>query len=609
MDVLTTRGICRIGDEDWFKFGAIGGKVYTIDIPRMDLGLDLSLDLYDSDGNPLASNDDYYNRPAGTAGAGPSDIRPQIDSWRAPRDGIYFFRVRDTLNLGGGDRTYDVIVRSESYGPTPITVPLICQDLFEPDGLPENARLITSNEIQVDHRLCPAGDADWVRFFGKAGKTYYMYTDSRPYQRDPIGNRDPINPQSEAGADTVLYLADRDGVSILDLNDDIEGSLDSEIRFIPPADGFYYAQIKNVGDIGNQFIRYDFSLKLCVPNEECGRSPVAPTPQPTATSGQGAPTTTATVAFLSQTEEAATAEEQTAVADTAQALTEAAAPFLEQSVKLGPLVNGPIRGFADRAFEQVWQRNDRPVAEQRAQRSWAWGPRGLMARTEGYLQAVGGLRQVQYFDKGRMEVTDSRGDRASRWFVTTGLLVIELITGKTQIGDSEFVQHAPADIPIAGDPDDRNAPTYASFGGVTGQFPGDRSGQIPAETIDRAGRVGSYSGPARPETRLAHFAAESGHNIPQVFWDYLNARGTLYESGGYREGPLLDWVFTLGYPVSEPYWARIRVGGVEREVLVQPFQRRVLTYSPDNPGGWQVEMGNVGRHYYRWRYGEELPGS
>ena len=47
--------------------------------------------------------------------------------------------------------------------------------------------------------------------------------------------------------------------------------------------------------------------------------------------------------------------------------------------------------------------------------------------------------------------------------------------------------------------------------------------------------------------------------------------------------------------------------GVDHDVLVQPFQRRVLTYSPDNPSGWQVEMGNVGRHYYLWRYGEDLP--
>ena len=49
----------------------------------------------------------------------------------------------------------------------------------------------------------------------------------------------------------------------------------------------------------------------------------------------------------------------------------------------------------------------------------------------------------------------------------------------------------------------------------------------------------------------------------------------------------------MGYPVTEPYWTTIRVGGASRQVLVQAFQRRVLTYSPTNPAGWQVEMGNV----------------
>lgn len=155
---------------------------------------------------------------------------------------------------------------------------------------------------------------------------------------------------------------------------------------------------------------------------------------------------------------------------------------------------------------------------------------------------------------------------------------------------------------------DPNAPTYASFAGVSGLQPGDRTGQLPAETIGRSGQVGGYAGPQRAETQLAHFVPESGHNIPQVFWDYLNASGTVFDASRYRPGTVLDWVFTLGYPISEPYWTRIRVGGVEHYVLVQAFQRRVLTYSPDNPSGcWQVEMGNVGRHYYPWRYGEDLP--
>ena len=35
---------------------------------------------------------------------------------------------------------------------------------------------------------------------------------------------------------------------------------------------------------------------------------------------------------------------------------------------------------------------------------------------------------------------------------------------------------------------------------------------------------------------------------------------------------------------------------------MQLYERRVLTYVPDNPAGYKVEMGNVGQHYFQWRY-------
>jgi hypothetical protein len=62
-------------------------------------------------------------------------------------------------------------------------------------------------------------------------------------------------------------------------------------------------------------------------------------------------------------------------------------------------------------------------------------------------------------------------------------------------------------------------------------------------------------------------------------------------------------MMSVGLPLTEPYWIRTNVAGVPNWVLVQAFERRVLTYTPDNPAGWQVEMGNVGRAYYTWRYG------
>jgi uncharacterized protein YkwD len=47
------------------------------------------------------------------------------------------------------------------------------------------------------------------------------------------------------------------------------------------------------------------------------------------------------------------------------------------------------------------------------------------------------------------------------------------------------------------------------------------------------------------------------------------------------------------------------VGGVERDLLVQLFERRVLTYNPANATQWQVEMGNIGQHYFKWRYNQK----
>lgn len=281
VDLEEAHGICQTGDEDWFKFAAVGGKIYTVDVPQMDIGLDLYLELFDANGVRLADNDDYFNRDL--ASPMPTDKRPRIQSWRSPRDGIYIVRVRDTLGVGGRNLTYRFVVRGESFGPTPTTVPELCNDPFEPDGLPEIARLILSNETQA-RRLCPDGDADWARFFAIAGRLYVIYTDTRPYAARPD---EPLT-YPAPGVDTVLLVADRDGRRLIDLNNDIPGgdSLDSEIQFRPVVDGFYYIQVKNVGELGNQFIRYDLTVRAC-PGQYCRPNPprataIAATPAPAA---------------------------------------------------------------------------------------------------------------------------------------------------------------------------------------------------------------------------------------------------------------------------------------------------------------------------------------
>jgi hypothetical protein len=581
--------ICPQGDEDWLEFGGIAGKVYTIDILDMDAGLDLTLELTDEDGNRLVFNDDFNVE-------NPNDLRPRIYLWQAPEDAKYYIRVRDSSGSGAPGRKYVITLIGEGTGPTPSTISEVCLDLFEPDGLPEEARLITSNELQEARRLCPDGDADWVTFFGKTGKRYFLFTDTSRYK----GPRS-INDETQAGADTVLVLTDRDGVSILDINDDIPGgeTLDSQIEFIPEVDGFYYAQVKNIGDIGNQYIVYDLFLQLCVPGQtDCGRTnpedlPSLDTPTPDEVGPTSTPTLLATPVEEFTLDGVDDEELDTINYRAVPTPTSTARPEVRTVVPPFP--------FADATFEQMWHRNDQPVAGKYVERSWMWGPDSLMIGEEAYTQAADGLRQVQYFDKARMEMDAFTGE------ATNGLLVQEMISGRIQVGDTDFVPHEAADIAPAGDSNSDSTPTYAGLHTLLERTFADRTGEQVTEQLQRDGRITAYAGPTSSATRLAHFVATTGHNIPTVFWQYLNAWGDVYEAGEFTRGPLLNWLQTVGYPISEPYWIRVSVAGEPQDVLVQAFERRVLTYTPANPADWQVEMGNVGRHYHQWRYGADLP--
>jgi hypothetical protein len=62
------------------------------------------------------------------------------------------------------------------------------------------------------------------------------------------------------------------------------------------------------------------------------------------------------------------------------------------------------------------------------------------------------------------------------------------------------------------------------------------------------------------------------------------------------------WFFASGLPISEPYWAKATIRGTVMDVLIQAYERRALTYVPTNQPGWQVEMANIGQHYFDWRY-------
>lgn len=257
-------------------------------------------------------------------------------------------------------------------------------------------------------------------------------------------------------------------------------------------------------------------------------------------------------------------------------------------------------GFADANFEKTWQRTDKPVQDGRTSRSWVWGP----AIAKGQYEPYGGsTRLVQYFDKSRMEVNNPNGDRSQPWFVTNGLLVVEMIRGQVQIGDSSFEQRIPADEALGGDPRAINdvAPGYSSLRNVlTNQS--DKTGQTISTQLKRDATTSGITAPS--VVTNAHYVSQTQHNIPDVFWNFMNQTGTVYENGRFvNDKQVVDWVFAFGYPLSDAYWMRAKLGGTETWMLVQAFERRILTYTPTNAPAFQVEMGNVGQHYRRWRYG------
>jgi hypothetical protein len=258
-------------------------------------------------------------------------------------------------------------------------------------------------------------------------------------------------------------------------------------------------------------------------------------------------------------------------------------------------------------FSRIWERTDYPVAESVVARTWMWGPEAFTPPgQEQYAESPGGWRTVQYFDKSRMEITDPAGDGSSPWFVTNGLLVVEMIRGIVQAGDATFFDYpaGPAHVNVAGDADDATGPTYATFAGHL-LDPALAPGTLIARRINRVGTVTYDAGLEDYDVSAGFLDVITDHTIAAPFWDFMNSTGLIYEDGGYANDELfLDPFYATGRPITEAYWANVKVADSYQDVLMQCFERRCLTYTPGNAPEWQVEAGNVGRHYYAWRYGD-----
>lgn len=263
-------------DTDWLAVQVSAGKVYTFLTKNLAGPVDTIISLHSADGTKLFENDD-------DPGQG---LASRID-YTFAQGGEYYLRIRNKTDVTGPGYQYTVAFSSSGQLPATATgtatatanpntatpTPAACNDAYEPDGVPEAAKLFYIGSIQK-HTICPATDADWVRFYARAGKVYTMRT----------GNLG-------VGLDTYMYLFDTDGKTILAQNDDGGDGVASRIDFYPQRDGYYFAQVKNAGDIGGPDQTYDLSL-VVVPGapQPAGTATFIVAPVVTVTSGPAPPT-------------------------------------------------------------------------------------------------------------------------------------------------------------------------------------------------------------------------------------------------------------------------------------------------------------------------------
>lgn len=314
----------------------------------------------------------------------------------------------------------------------------------------------------------------------------------------------------------------------------------------------------------------------------------------------------------------------------------------------------------DPSIQAVWEQNDGQIVEGNLQRAWILGPEPIASSIEYYPESPTGYRELVYYDKGRLELNDPTSLPGSNWLVQGGSLVSEMLSGRVQLGEEEFVRRPLPQIAIVGDAGQPDAVTYADLAphstvyqaweekvrleqeqalASTQTDPNAPAAEEPAPettnpeatpdetapaTVDEQATEQTEAPPeatADPADESRELLAMAGRPVDEL----LTADGEIVDGGADSQGVTLktldqatdlyiasvfaDWVETLpaptlnliGLPVTAPYWVQATIEGESQLVLIQAFERRILTYTPGNPDGWQVESANVGLHYRDWR--------
>lgn len=169
-----------------------------------------------------------------------------------------------------------------------------------------------------------------------------------------------------------------------------------------------------------------------------------------------------------------------------------------------------------------------------------------------------GTLPVQYFEKGRLE-DHSATTADPAWQVLRGRLTVDLIAA------------APA-LQING-----STTTY-------GQLPALAASTLHAPPASFTGGAMTLDDDTIFIPFDANLRPAYGYIVPLYFWQYLS-RDDLFPGG---------WMKHAGLPLSDIFTTIVYKDGTPRQVVMQPFERIVLTYDAANAPEWQVEQGNIG---------------
>jgi|GEM_PF-1392633 len=101
---------------------------------------------------------------------------------------------------------------------------------YEPNDDAGEAKWISVKGKRQLHAIHPSGDNDWMKFNATNGSKYLIKTSNLT-----------------GGTDTIMYLYDTDGNTLIGYNDDTSANVDiaSSIMFVPDSNGTYYVRVRN----------------------------------------------------------------------------------------------------------------------------------------------------------------------------------------------------------------------------------------------------------------------------------------------------------------------------------------------------------------------------